>query len=303
MADKSAIEWTDATWNPIRGTAGRHVCQRVSPGCDNCYAATMTRRFGGPDYAMPGQPLNDEPRLDDRVLIEPLRWQRPRRVFVCSMTDLFGEWVPDEWILEIWLTMLMAKEHTFQVLTKRPKRMAEWLARIQQPIPGHKTFADELWPLANVWLGVSIELNSYAWRAKVLSEIPAAIRFVSAEPLLGPLPSLDLAGIDWLIVGGESGGPPERRLVEHCPCRGELYVSHHGHDYSHRAECPWACNATGWRPRPEWVRPLRDRANAAAGVAFFFKQWGGPTPKAGGRLLDGREWSEYPRIPEQACRR
>jgi protein gp37 len=247
MADHSAIEWTDATWNPIRGfEPNRWQCAKISPGCDNCYASTMNHRWGGSEYANAGT----TPRvfLDDRVLKQPLSWREPRRVFVCSMTDLFGDWVPQAWVDAMFTVMWQAKQHQFQVLTKRPSRMCEMLERHYRSIQRS--------PLPNVWIGTSIELNRYAWRANPLRATPAAVRFVSAEPLLGPLPALDLTGIDWLITGGESG-------ARHRPCE------------------------------PDWVRDLRDRC-ALTGTAFFHKQWGGRTHAAGGRLLDGRTWNEYP---------
>jgi protein gp37 len=257
MADKTGIQWTDATWNPVTG------CSKVSPGCANCYAETMalTRLTGKPGY--PGLPWTPENAAENVVLRpdrldQPLRWRQPRRVFVNSMSDLFHEQVPDEYIGRVWLTMMKARRHTFQVLTKRPERMRDYLIdddwqtarRLGPAGPG------KAWVAPNVWLGTSIENDRWTSRADHLRETPAAVRFLSAEPLLGPLPSLDLTGIDWLIVGGESG-------AKHRPID------------------------------PDWVRDLRDRA-VAAGVAFFFKQWGGRTPKARGRLLDGRTWDEYP---------
>jgi protein gp37 len=225
------------------------MCRKISPGCDNCYASSMNYRFGGQEYKFEGARVG-EVRLDEKALQTPLTWKEPRRVFVCSMTDLFGEWVPDAWIERMFAVMHLASQHQFQVLTKRPSRMREYLARI----PMHPT-SDA--PLPNVWLGTSIELDRFTWRANVLRECPAAVRFVSAEPLLGPLPSLDLTGISWLIAGGESG-------VGHRPCE------------------------------PDWVGDLRDRS-MAAGTAFFFKQWGGRTHAAAGRMLDGRTWDDYPR--------
>jgi protein gp37 len=235
MSDRSAIEWTDATWNPVTG------CTQVSPGCDHCYAMRFAERWRG----IPGHPYEQgfELRLWPERLSTPLRWTQPRHVFVNSMSDLFHHRVPDEFILEVFSVMERAHWHTFQVLTKRTARMAR-LAR-SLPLPD------------NVWVGVSIETDRFVWRADHLRNVPAAVRFISAEPLLGPLPSLMLDGIHWLISGGESG--------------------------------------PGCRPcDPEWVRDLRDRCGAA-GVAFFHKQWGGLTPKAGGRLLDGRTWDDRPR--------
>lgn len=235
-ADRSAIEWTEATWNPVTG------CSKVSPGCAHCYAETMSLRFRWserpwlPEHAAENVVLHPE-RLD-----QPLRWRRPRTVFVNSMSDLFHELVPLDFVREVFEVMVTADHHVFQILTKRHERLAE--------------LADELpWP-ANVWMGVSIENRRWVERADYLRQVPAAVRFISAEPLLGPLDQLDLDGIDWLIAGGESG-------------------------HQHRPV------------RPEWIRDLRDRCQAE-GVAFFLKQWGGRTPKAGGRLLDGVEWSEMP---------
>jgi protein gp37 len=238
MSDHSAIEWTDATWNPITG------CTQISPGCDHCYALTFAERFRG----VPGHPYEqgfDLALWPDRLEL-PLRWKRPRRIFVNSMSDLFHEQVPDEYIQRVFEVMAQADWHIYQVLTKRPRRMAQ----LGRALP---------WP-AQIWAGTSVELNRYAWRANdCLRRVPAAVHFVSAEPLLGPLPSLQLDHLDWLIVGGESGR-------------------------FHRA-----CE-------PAWVRDLRDRC-LAAGVAYFLKQWGGRTPKAGGRSLDGRTWDEMPQAP------
>lgn len=275
MSDRSDIEWTDATYNPIRGIApNRHMCSKISPGCDNCYASALNYRFGGDEFQRGRTDV--AVRLDEKALLLPLKWQAPRRVFVCSMTDLFGEWVPDEWIDQVFGVMEIADHHQYQVLTKRPSRMLSWLKRTTLAtntpflqavsIPGStatRTVVDlaigrfDPWPLPNVWLGVSIEEDRFSWRAEVLKDCPAAVRFVSAEPLLGPLPTLSLSGIDWLITGGESG-------VRHRPIEAE------------------------------WVRDLRDRSQAA-GVAFFHKQWGGRTHAEGGRELDGRTWDEYPK--------
>jgi len=239
------IEWTDETWNPTTG------CDRVSPGCDNCYALSMAARLramGQARYQRDGDPRTSGPGFALSVhadtLDVPLGWVRPRRVFVNSMSDLFHPAVPDEFIGQVWAVMRGAAAHTFQVLTKRPQRMRALCAGLNDP------------PLANCWLGTSIETDSYVWRADHLRACPAAVRFVSAEPLLGPLDRLDLTGIDWVIVGGESG--------------------------------------RGARPtHVDWVREIRDRC-VAAGVPFFFKQWGGRTPKAGGRELDGRTWDQFP---------
>lgn len=235
MSDKSAIEWTDATWNPVTG------CKQVSPGCDRCYALTFAERFRG----VAGHPYEQgfDLKLWPERLDLPLKWKRPRRIFVNSMSDPFHKAVPDDYIRRIFDVMVEADWHIFQVLTKRPRRMAELAPTL-------------LWP-AHIWAGTSVELDRFTWRANhYLRRVPAAVRFVSAEPLLGPLPSLQLDGVHWVITGGESG--PHYR-----PCN------------------------------PDWVRDIRDRCHAA-GVAFFHKQWGGRTPKAGGRELDGRSWDEMP---------
>ena len=306
MADNSAIEWTDATWNPVTG------CSKVSPGCANCYAETLSLRYG---YSKkPWTPANatENVVLHPERLELPLRWQRPRMVFVNSMSDLFHELVPVAFIARVFNVMASAiaecgkrhqhdddcwgdRRHIFQVLTKRPERMRAVLA---DELPSHVadewpgdcpiSVAMELgdWPLPNVWLGTSIENNRFTGRADELRATRAAVRFISAEPLLGPLPSLDLAAIDWLIVGGESAGPPNRRLVEPA-AQSTFHLRSSG-----RFE-----RGQRWEPKPEalgWVRDLRDRA-LRTGTAFFFKQWGGPRPKSGGRDLDGRTWDELPR--------
>jgi protein gp37 len=247
VSDKSAIEWTDATWNPVTG------CSKVSPGCANCYAETLSLRFG--HSKLPWTPANaaENVVLHPERLRLPLTWRDGRMVFVNSMSDLFHELVPASYIDQVFAVMSLADRHTFQVLTKRPERMRDYC----RAGADHFAFA----PFSNVWLGTSIENDRWVGRADALRDTPAAVRFLSCEPLLGPLPSLDLTGIDWVIVGGESGN--------------------------------------GHRPMdPDWVRDIRDRC-VAAGVAFFFKQWGGRTPKAGGRELDGRTWDQMPsrRVP------
>ena len=345
------IEWTDETWNPIVG------CSRVSPGCDHCYAVGVVGRQMSPQHlgltVRPDggrQDWTGEVRVVEHKLDEPLRWRKPRRVFVNSLSDLFHPAVTDDTIARIFAVMALAPQHTFQVLTKRPQRMAKWFAYdflgesqqviVQEAVTAltrklgwprpvifdgrmvnpeastpHGRLADDpnydrraplTWPLPNVWLGTSIESDRYAFRADHLRRTPAAVRFVSAEPLLGPLPSLDLTGIDWLIVGGESG--------------------------------------PGARPmHPGWVRDLRDRCLAPitegdefwplGRTSFFFKQWGdwlgfGPDQygesitlaattgalhkdwpggrmsasvrvgkKNSGRELDGRTWDEFPAGP------
>jgi protein gp37 len=235
MADGSKIEWTEATWNPITG------CAKVSPGCAHCYAERFAERWRG----IPGHPYEQgfDLRLWPDRLDIPLRWRRPRLIFVNSMSDLFHEDVPFTFIEQIFDVMRTADWHTFQVLTKRHERLSELAPALE-------------WP-PNVWIGVSIENKRWVRRADHLRSVEqAAVRFISAEPLLGPLVGLDLAGVDWLIAGGESG--PGHRPV-----------------------------------RDEWLIDLRDRC-VSAGVPFFFKQWGGRTSKAGGRTLDGELWSEMP---------
>lgn len=243
MGDKSAIEWTDATWNPTTG------CDRVSPGCDNCYALTLAKRLkamGQPKYQTDGDPRTSGPGFGltthEDTLDVPRTWRAPRRVFVNSMSDLFHPRVPDEFVRRVFGVMAETPRHQYQVLTKRPRRAA--------------AMADSLPWTPNIWLGTSIESNEYVDRADQLRRVPAAVRFLSCEPLLGPLDELILDGLGWVIVGGESGA--------------------------------------GARPMHiDWVRDLRDRATRA-GVPFFFKQWGGRTPKAGGRQLDGRTWDQLP---------
>jgi protein gp37 len=236
MAQSSSIEWTEATWNPVTG------CSKVSPGCAHCYAETFAERWRG----IPRHPYEQgfDLRLWPARLDQPLRWRRPRMIFVNSMSDLFHEDISMDFLREVFATMRHAHWHTFQILTKRHQRLAE--------------LADALDWAPNVWIGVSIENRRFIHRADVLRAVPAAVRFVSAEPLLGPLEGLNLQSIDWLIAGGESG-PGHRRIDG------------------------------------AWVRDLRDRC-ADEGVAFFFKQWGGPRPKARGRELDGRYWDDFPRI-------
>ena len=243
MAQSSSIEWTEATWNPTTG------CDRTSPGCDNCYAATLARRLkamGSERYQADGDPRTSGPgfalTLHADLLGAPGTWRQPRLVFVNSMSDLFHEDVPVEFIRAVFEVMADTPRHTFQVLTKRSKRL--------------RRISDDLtWP-SNVWMGVSVESASYCFRIDDLREVPAAVRFVSAEPLLGPLGKVDLDGIDWVIAGGESG--PRARPIDIA-----------------------------------WGRELRDHC-VDSDVNFFFKQWGGRTPKAGGRLLDGRTWDDMP---------
>jgi|SRR5437764_2146832 len=252
MGDRSAIEWTDATWNPTTG------CDRVSPGCDNCYALALAARLkamGNPRYQQDGDPPQSGPgfglTLHEDVLALPLSWTRPRRVFVNSMSDLFHDDVPGEFVARVFEVMERTPRHVYQLLTKRPGRMSSW-ARRHHPDPLH-----------NVWLGTSVEDQKWAAvRIPKLRDTPAAIRFVSCEPLLAPVdlsPWID--ALDWVIVGGESG------------------VGARSMD-------------------PAWALELRDQCRDA-GVAFFFKQWGGRTSKTGGRLLDGQTWDEMPTSSSQ----
>jgi len=234
MAQDSAIEWTDATWNPVTG------CTKSGPGCKNCYAHRMARRL----HAM-GQARyrnNFDVTLHPDLLQQPLRWNQPRKIFVNSMSDLFHPDVPLEFIQAVFDVMGKAYWHTFQILTKRSERLAELAA----DIAWHN----------NVWMGVSVENQQYVHRIEHLRKVRAAVRFLSVEPLLGPIPRLPLQGIGWVIVGGESG--PGARTIE-----------------------------------PQWVRTIRDRC-VAQGVPFFFKQWGGTKKKLTGRKLDGRTWDEMP---------
>ena len=246
MADRTGIEWTQATWNPSTG------CDRTSHGCDNCYALTLAKRLkamGNPRYQNDGDPEHSGPgfglTLHEDLLELPHRWRAPRVVFVNSMSDLFHPDVPLDFIQRVFKVMADTPRHTYQILTKRSKRLA--------------SLADKLdWP-SNVWMGVSLESKRYAFRINHLRSVDSAIRFISAEPLLGSLPNLDLSDIHWLIAGGESG---------------------------HNA-----------RPmNEEWALDLRDQC-AAANVAFFFKQWGGRTPKANGRELDGTHHNAMPAAP------
>ena len=275
MSDRSRIEWTDATWNPVTG------CDRVSAGCDNCYALTLAKRLkamGAEKYQQDGDPRTSGPgfavTIHPSVLGQPRRWRSARTVFVNSMSDLFHAKVPTAFIRDVFDVMVATPQHTYQVLTKRPLRAA----RIAGQLP---------WP-ANVWLGASVENMEVAHRVDHLRRVPAAVRFLSCEPLLAPLDGLDLTGIDWVIAGGESG--------------------------------------PGARPmHPDWVRGLRDQCRAA-GVPLCFKQWGNwcppnqlpddsfraweqgaddlrqdrpvrfRSPNFTGRLIDGQVWDQYPEV-------
>ena len=234
MATNSSIEWTDTTWNPLTG------CTKISPGCKHCYAERMARRLkamGQPNYAN-GFQLT----LHEDMLGQPLTWRKPRTVFVNSMSDLFHKDVPAEFILRVFAVMREASRHRFQVLTKRAERVAKLSAEID-------------WP-PNVWMGVSVETAAYTFRIDHLRRTGAAVKFLSVEPLLGPIPDLDLTGIDWVIVGGESG--------------------------------------PGARPMAEaWATDIRDQC-VEARVSFFFKQWGGVVKSKTGRELDGKTWDEIP---------
>jgi protein gp37 len=302
MSEGTSIEWTEATWNPTTG------CDRISTGCDNCYALTLAARLkamGSAKYQSDGDPRTSGPgfglTVHESVIGQPLWWRTPRLVFVNSMSDLGHARIPRTALARIFAVMALTRRHTFQVLTKRPGRLARILtgeaflaavaeqatnlissrgwARWQLDLGGQRLAGDSSdgpgwsvvdtprdntwvppWPLPNVWIGTSIESDQHTGRADQLRQVPAAVRFISAEPLLSALPSLQLAGIDWVIAGGESG-PGHRPLHLH------------------------------------WVRDLRDRC-AEQQVAFFFKQVGGRTPKAGGRLLDGRTHDAMPATGE-----
>lgn len=297
------IEWAQQVWNPTTG------CDRISPGCDSCYALTMAKRLkamGVAKYQTDGDPRTSGPgfgvSFHRAALGVPLRKRTPSRFFVNSMSDLGHPRIPRSFVAQIWAVMTLAGRHDFLVLSKRPKRLARVLTDsdfMQQvteecstvidhtpPHPGRwsldlggqrlagdrgngtewvttgtsdaDTHWSPPWPLPNVWLGTSIESNEYCWRADYLRNSPAVIRFLSLEPLLGPLPDLDLTGIDWVIVGGESG--PHHRTLD-----------------------------------LGWVRDIRDRCQQQS-VPLFFKQIGGNTSKAGGRVLDGRTWDEFPDV-------
>jgi len=238
MADGSANEWTDATWNPVTG------CTKITAGCDNCYAARFSERWRG----VPGHPFENgfDLTLRPERLAQPLTWKRSRMIFVNSMSDLFHKEVPRAFIDQVFETMERADWHVFQVLTKRSSLMRDYLKR---------RYLDAA-PPTHIWLGVSVEDNKSSTRIAHLREAPASVRFLSIEPLIGPVGKVDLTGIHWVIAGGESG--------------------------------------PGARPMAiDWAREIRDLCSEQ-NVAFFFKQWGGIRPKAGGRDLDGREWNELP---------
>lgn len=244
MAENSAIEWTDTTWNPVTG------CTKITAGCDHCYAERFAERFRG----TVGHPFEHgfDLQLRPERLDQPRAWRRSRMIFVNSMSDLFHKEVSFDFVDRVFDTMEAANWHTYQLLTKRSSLMRDYLRR---------RYGEGLAP-PHIWCGVSIEDAAAAARLRHLSEAPASVRFLSIEPLLGPVGELELSGIAWVIVGGESG--PGARPIQ-----------------------------------PEWVREIRDQC-VATRTAFFFKQWGGLRPKSGGRLLDGREWNEYPQLMRSA---
>lgn len=240
MAITTQIEWTDTTWNPVTG------CSKLTHGCDSCYAERFAERFRG----VPGHPFEKgfDLILRPERLRQPLSWRDPRRVFVNSMSDLFHKEVPTSFIDLVFDTMEEANWHTYQVLTKRSSLMVRYL---------RGRYGRDLAP-PHIWLGVSVEDAKNVVRVKHLRTAQASMRFVSFEPLLGPVGTIDLSGIDWAIVGGESG-PRARPMTE------------------------------------DWATEIHDQCRAA-GIAFFFKQWGGIRPKSGGRILRGREWNQYPSV-------
>lgn len=248
MATNSSIEWTEATWNPVAG------CTVISPGCTNCYAMRLARRleamgqskYAGTTQMSGGRPKwNGTMRLDTKSLELPVHWKTGRRIFVNSMSDLFHESVPITFIHHVFETMIATPQHTYQILTKRADRLEE-------------LSSDLNWP-KYVWMGVSVESADYAFRIEHLRRTGATVKFLSLEPLLGPLEGLNLTGIDWVIAGGESG--PGARQMD-----------------------------------ADWVRSIRDQCKFSS-VAFHFKQWGGVNKKKAGRTLDGRTWDEFPHPP------
>ena len=240
MTQLSAIEWTDATWNPVTG------CTKISAGCDNCYAERIAERFRG----VMGHPyeMGFDLTLRPERLDQPLKWRQPRMIFVNSMSDLFHKKIPEEFIDLVFDTMETAHWHLFQVLTKRSSRLRTYV---------NARYGDGLAP-PHIWLGTSIEDGTKLSRLRHVQQTQAAVRFLSIEPLIGPIGKLNLDDIHWVIAGGESG--PSARPM-----------------------------------KIEWVREVRDQC-VSAGVPFFFKQWGGLRSKSGGRELDGREWNDFPKI-------
>lgn len=246
MANNSAIEWTEATWNPVAG------CTILSPGCTNCYAMRMAarlERMGQEKYVGTTRVSGGRAKWNGRIVLDrtalalPTKWKAGKTIFVNSMSDLFHEAVDVAFVQEVFATMVATPQHTYQILTKRADR----LEQVAKLLP---------WP-KNVWMGVSVENADYQWRIEHLRRTPAQTKFLSLEPLLGPLGDLNFHGIDWAIAGGESG--PQARMVE-----------------------------------AQWIRSIRDQCQAA-NVAFHFKQWGGPNKKRTGRVLDGRTWDEFPK--------
>ena len=241
MSYNSKIEWTDATWNPVAG------CTKCSPGCLNCYAERMAKRLQG--MGVEKYRNGFEVTLHPRVLEEPLKWRKPKVVFVNSMSDLFHEKIPFKYVQQIFDVMRRADQHVFQILTKRAERLAKLAPKIN-------------WP-PNVWMGVTVEPARYSYRIDHLRQTGAAVRWLSMEPLLGPVPDINLTAIDWVVVGGESG--------------------------------------PGARPmQPPWVQDIRRQCRRHQ-VAFFFKQWGGVNKKKTGRQLNGRYYNEMPPLPDLAA--
>ncbi len=243
MAGSTTIEWTDATWNPVTG------CTKISAGCDNCYAERFSERFRG----VRGHPFEHgfDLILRPERLLQPLAWKSPKMIFVNSMSDLFHKGVPFSFVDKVFDTMEQADWHKFQILTKRSSRMRDYV--------NNRYGIDAAPP--NIWLGTSIEDGTKKSRIRHMQQMNGSIRFLSVEPLIGMVGRLNLGGIDWVIVGGESG--PRARPMH-----------------------------------PDWVREIRDQCTEA-GVAFFFKQWGGVRPKSGGRILDGEEWSQLPNLTHE----
>jgi protein gp37 len=239
MAENSSIEWTDTTWNPVTG------CTKISAGCDNCYAARFSERFRGVN----GHPFETgfDLTLRPERLKQPLEWNRPRMIFVNSMSDLFHKDIPRAHIRAVFDTMERADWHVYQVLTKRSSLMQKFI---------NERYRDRRAP-QHIWFGVSVENAQAVSRIAHLQKTNATMRFLSIEPLIAPVERLDLSGVDWVIVGGESG--PHARPMD-----------------------------------PAWALDVRNQC-VAARVAFFFKQWGGRSPKSGGRLLEGREWNQFPK--------
>lgn len=254
MGDETGIEWTDATWNPTTG------CTKVSAGCDNCYAESLANRLLRDTYT-DKQPVVNTPenradpfsiRIWPERLEEPRRWNEPRHVFVNSMSDLFHKEIPEDFLLDCFREMLDVDRHAYQILTKRPARASRFLDK-------HSTMFEGRELPSHIWIGTSVENQDAAYRIRHLLQVPAAVRFLSCEPLIAPLTLRGTGfedGIHWVIVGGESG--PNRRPMQ-----------------------------------KSWVTSIRDECQAL-GVPFFFKQWGGRTPKANGRSLEGREWNQMP---------